>query len=388
MLLKENEVNLKKNIAVLNGEIKTISESLEKEKSVLASLEEEYRVQTIRKNTLTNELSTKTREEANLKNKIEILNETIENDTKLPYAVKSVLNNPRLKGIHDVLCKLIDTEEKYVTSLEIALGANANVIVVDDEVAGKNAINYLKDNKLGRATFFPISVIKGRYVDDEVLRVCKSTAGFIDVASNLVQYNPLYKDIVENQLGATLIVNNIDTMTTLGKKIGYRYRIITLDGELLHTGGSMTGGINKASNGIINAKYELTRQINDLNIIVNETKLIEEHINEIDNDLKILEEKIFASRGLVTSIEEKEKGRSLEVQDLNRRLEETENELKGTNNVLKNETDKELDKVLKDYLEVSTNKELLVNKLSDLKSQKNDLSNEINELELQNRKAN
>lgn len=388
MLLKENEISFKKNIAVLVEEIKGIEESLNKEKRILSSLEEEYRVQTIRKNTLNNELSTKTREEANLKNKIDILNETIENDTKLPYAVKSVLNNPRLKGIHDVLCKLIDTEEKYTTALEIALGANANVIVVDDELAGKNAINYLKDNKLGRATFFPISIIKGRYVDDEVLKVCAATAGFIDVASNLVTFNPLYKDIVENQLGATLIVNNIDTMNILGKKLGYRYRIITLDGELLHTGGSMTGGINKASNGILNAKFELSRQINDLNTLVNETKLIEEHINSIDNDLKILEEKIFASRGLVTSVEEKIKGRTLELDDLKKKLEECENELSGTNNVLKNETDKELDKVLKDYLDVSTNKDLLTNKLNDLKSQKNDLSNEINELELQNRKAN
>lgn len=150
----------------------------------------------------------------------------------------------------------------------------------------------------------------------------------------------------------------------------------------------MTGGINKASNGILNAKFELSRQINDLNTLVNETKLIEEHINSIDNDLKILEEKIFASRGLVTSVEEKIKGRTLELDDLKKKLEECENELSGTNNVLKNETDKELDKVLKDYLDVSTNKDLLTNKLNDLKSQKNDLSNEINELELQNRKAN
>lgn len=388
LILKENEVSIKKNITVISSEIKGIEASLKKEQDNLASLEEEYRVQNIRKNTLTNELSTKTRDEVNLKNKIDVLNEIIENDTKLPYAVKSVLNNPRLKGIHDVLCKLIDTEEKYATSLEIALGANANVIVVDDEASGKAAINYLKDNKLGRATFFPISVIKGRYVDEEVLKVCKETAGFVDVASNLVTFNPLYKDIVENQLGATLIVNNMDTMNTLGKKIGYRYRIITLDGELLHTGGSMTGGINKTSNGVINSKFELNRVINDLNTVVNETKLIEEHINTIDNDLKLLEERIFKSRGLVTSIEEKIKGRTLELDDLKKRQDDIESELKGTTNVLKNETDKELDKVLKDYLEVSTNKELLNDKLNELRGEKNDLSNEINELELQNRKVN
>ena len=186
LVLKENEVNIKKNITILNGEIKSITTSFNNLNDELKKYNDEYKNLVVKKNTLNQELSNKNREENQIKNKIDALNDQIDNDTKVPFAVKSVLNNPRLSGIHDILCRLIETKEEYSTALEIALGGNANVIVIDDEKCAKEAINYLKDNKLGRATFFPLSVIKGRFVDDYALNVCNATAGFIDVASKLV----------------------------------------------------------------------------------------------------------------------------------------------------------------------------------------------------------
>ena len=388
LMLKEESVNVKKSITVLESESKSINNEVNKIKEDINKVNDEYRLTSLKKSTLVSELSNRSKEEVVLKNKIDGLNDAILNDTKLPFSVKSVLNNPRLDGIHDVLSKLIDTEEKYATSLEIALGANANVIIVDDEKCGKDAINYLKDNKLGRATFFPISVIKARGVDEDTLKICKEVPGFIDVASNLVTYNPMYSNIILNQLGNTLIVDYIDTMNKLGKKIGYRYRVITLDGELLHTGGSMTGGTNKSSNGLINQKFELEKYTKDLNIVINEIKQIEEHMNNVDDELKILESKAFELNGSLASIQERLNQKNNELLVRKKKLSDIESELSGTSNVLKNETDKELDKVLEDYLSVSTNKELEIQKLNDLKSDKNDLLSEINELEIQNRKIN
>ena len=388
LILKENEIELKKNIKVLENDIKSTEEKTAKIKEELAKLTEEYRVMNMKKSSFATELANKNREELNLTNRIDALNDILENDTKLPYAVKSVLNNPRLSGIHDALCKLIETEEKYTTAIEIALGANANVIVTDDEKSASKAISYLKDNKLGRATFFPISVIKSRGVDDETLSICSSYKGFISVGSALVTYNPLYKSIIENQLGNTIIVDNMDTMNELGKRIGYRYRIITLDGELLHTGGSMTGGINKASNGVLNAKFDLEKCQKDLARVTSDAKQLEESINDIDNDLKLVENKIFTINGDIASLNESFNQKNVELTTLNKRLTDVTNELQGTDNVLKNETDKELAAVLDEYLKTSTNKELLVQKLNDLKSEKNDLSSEIVELENINRKAN
>lgn len=388
LALKNSQVEIKKEIKVLESEIKSLDKKRIDQENSLESIREEYRVNTVKKNTLQTELSNKNREEVNISNKLEVLKENIENDSKLPYAVKSVLNNPRLSGIHDVLVKVIDTEEKYAKAVEVALGANQNVIIVDHEKAATNAINYLKDNKLGRATFFPISIIKSRYVDDNVLKDCKSVAGFIDVASNLVTYNPLYQNIIENQLGNTLIVNNIDTMNILGKKLNYKYRIITLDGELLHTGGAMSGGINKASNGIINSKFEFDKLTKDLDRVVNEIKLIEEHVNEVDSDIKILEDKIFNYQGELVTLKESVSRKNIEIDALNKKLEDVTLEINGTSNVLNNETDKELDSVLEEFLKVTTKKEEELILLNDLKTNRNDLNNEITELDLLNKKNN
>lgn len=388
LLLKEREVELKKEINSLDLKIEELNSSLGVSEKKAEEAEKEFRLLGIRKDTLTSELSTKSRNLLNEKNKIEVLKENIENDAKLPYAVKSVLNNPRLAGIHDVLVKLIDTEERYAKALEIALGANANVIVCDDENSASGAINYLKDNKLGRATFFPISIIKGRSVDDDALLVCKSTPGFIDVASSLVKYNPLYDNIIKNQLGNTIIVDNLDTMNKLGKKLNYRYRIITLDGELLHTGGAMSGGINKASNGVINARFELDSLVKSSEVLTNEVKLIEEHLNQLDNDLKLEETKVFNLKAETVKLKEQIASKAFEKEGVETSLENCLLELKGTTNVLNNDTDKELDEVLSEYLNYTTKKDGLTLTLNNKKSLKNDLVNNINELESINRKNN
>ncbi len=368
--LKEEEVRIKKNISLLNSEIKTITNEYNKLDEETKSLADEYKNLVVKKSTLNQELANKNREENQLKNKIEVLNDQIDNDTKVPYAVKSVLNNPRLTGIHDILCKLIETKEEYATAIEIGLGSSANVIVVDDEKSAKNAINYLKDNKLGRATFFPLSIIKEKYVDLEALDVAKSVPGFIDIASNLVTYNPMYKGVVLNQLGNTLVVNNIDTMNLLGKKINYRYRIITLDGEVQFTGGALAGGTNKQANGLLNARFELDNLTKKLDVTINEEKLIEEHINQIDYDLKVLEDNIFNNKTKVTEVEEKKKVKESNLSELNEKLSSVQSEMGGTKNILNNDLDKEYNEVLEEYLKVSTDKEQKIEDLNSLKSDK------------------
>ena len=242
LALKESEMEIKKNINALKANIDLLKTDLDKNVELLSKQEEEYKTLALKRETVSDDLNKKNRDKLILKNKIEVLESDIEHDVGVPYAAKSVINNPKLKGIHNVLCKLFETKNEYATALNIALGANTNVIVVDDSTAATNAIDFLKSNNLGRLTFFPISIIKPRYVDPDTLDMAKETAGFIGVASDLVQTESLYQNIIDNQLGNILVVNNMDTMKKLGSKIKYRYRIVTLDGEILHTGGALTGG--------------------------------------------------------------------------------------------------------------------------------------------------
>ena len=388
LILKERIVELKKNISVIDSEITSIEKEISELTNKVDNANTELKNERLRKTTLISELDKKSRELVNVRSKIDVLNDQIENDTKLPFAVKSVINNPRLNGIHDVLSKLIDVKEEHVKAIEVALGANQNVIVVDKDENAKEAINYLKENKLGRATFFPISVIKPRGVDVDSLKVAESLAGFVGVASNLVTYNPLYSGVVENQLGNVLVVNNMDIMNKLGKLTSYRYRVITLDGEILHSGGSITGGsVKNNTSGSMNIRYELEKLINEENILVNEIKLIEEHINEIDLHLNLLEESIRNSIADLSGKKEILNQKQISRKELINDLEKNENELNGTKNVLDDSVDNELDNIMNEILSVSTKKEINTRILSEKKTTRNELSNELNELESINRKA-
>ncbi|HQC83873.1 MAG TPA: AAA family ATPase [Bacilli bacterium] len=388
IVLKNNEISLKKHISLLESEIDTIKLENDKKHDIEDKLNNEYKVNTTKKNTLLSELNRKNIEELTLKNKIDNLTSSLENDSSLPFSVKSVINNPRLDGIHDVLAKLIDTDEKYSVAIETALGANQNVIVVKDEKSATSAINYLKDNKLGRATFFPLNIIKGRYINDNDMKAIKEVPGYIGIASNLVTYNPMYKEIVTNQLGNTIIVDNINSMNLMGKKIEYRYRVITLDGELSHVGGSMTGGAKKQSNGYINTKYEIDNLSKDYDKCINECKLIEESINTIDSDLSVLESQVFEARKNSTRESELLSSRELDLKEVKKKLESVQQEISGTSNLLNKESDKEFNEVMEEYLRVSTERDLTSIDLANLKGEKSDVNASIEELELANKKIN
>lgn len=389
LILKEREIELKKDISVLENEIESSKKKSEEDDKKLKSLIEEEKNEQTKKSTLISELDKKSRELVNVRSKIEVLNDQIENDASLPFAVKSVINNPRLEGIHDVLAKLIDTNEEYIKAIETALGANQNVIVVDRDIDAKNAINYLKENKLGRATFFPISIIKPRGVDEEVMRIAASLPGFVGVASSLVTFDPLYSSIIENQLGNVLVVKNMDVMNKLGSLVHYRYRIITLDGEILHSGGSISGGSTKNnSSGRLNAKAEVEHKLEEERILVNEIKLLEEHINDIDLHFNLLEENTRVLMRNVSGDKEILNQKILSLNELKNNLDNLLSELNGTKNVLAGAVNNELDNIMSSILETSTKKEILVRDLNDKKNIKNDLSSEITELDNINRKAN
>ena len=389
LILKEREIELKKDISVLENEIESSKKKSEEDDKKLKSLIEDEKNEQTKKSTLISELDKKSRELVNVRSKIEVLNDQIENDASLPFAVKSVINNPRLEGIHDVLAKLIDTNEEYIKAIETALGANQNVIVVDRDIDAKNAINYLKENKLGRATFFPISIIKPRGVDEEAMRIAASLPGFVGVASSLVTFDPLYSSIIENQLGNVLVVKNMDVMNKLGSLVHYRYRIITLDGEILHSGGSISGGsIKNNSSGRLNAKAEVEHKLEEERILVNEIKLLEEHINDIDLHFNLLEENTRVLMRNVSGDKEILNQKILSLNELKNNLDNLLSELNGTKNVLAGAVNNELDNIMSSILETSTKKEILVRDLNDKKNIKNDLSSEITELDNINRKAN
>ena len=141
-----------------------------------------------------------------------------------------------------VLGDLINTDSKYETAIETALGNSLNNIVTKSEADAAELISYLKENRLGRVTFLPIENIKARYVDEDDLRKAKSVNGYIGVASDLVRSSRDLEDIVANLLGRIIVAHDLDSARIIASKTGRAYKVMTLEGDSVNPGGSLTGG--------------------------------------------------------------------------------------------------------------------------------------------------
>ena len=198
-------------------------------------------------------------------------------------AVKSVIRQrdaKALSGIHGVLSQLISVDNEYSTAVEVALGAAMQNIVVGSESDAKRAINFLKQNNQGRATFLPMSAIKPRSMDERDL---DDNFGFVDIASNLVECDGKYKDIVSNLLGRVIVAEDIDCAIGISKRYKNRYKIVTLDGQVMNPGGSMTGGSRSKGAGILSR----ANMIEELNA---EAKALEAKFGELSAEYKRLVE--------------------------------------------------------------------------------------------------
>ena len=161
-----------------------------------------------------------------------------------------------LRNVHGPVSRLIRTDDEYTVAMEIALGGALQQVVVETEQDAKAAIAYLKRTGGGRATFLPISVIKGKELTEKNLDACR---GFVGIASELVTCNKKYQGIVDNLLGRIVICENIDFAVSMAKQYGNRFKIVTLDGQVVNPGGSMTGGSVNKEAGILSRANELTK---------------------------------------------------------------------------------------------------------------------------------
>ena len=161
-----------------------------------------------------------------------------------------------LRNVHGPVSKLIRTDDEYTTAIEIALGGAVQQIVVGNEQDAKSAIAYLKRTGSGRATFLPISVIRGKTLSENGLEKCN---GYVGIASDLVTCDGQYRQIVESLLGRTVIARDIDAAIAIAGKYGNRFKIVTLDGQVVNAGGSMTGGSINKETGLLSRANELER---------------------------------------------------------------------------------------------------------------------------------
>lgn len=353
--LHDNIISLKEKILKIESQISALNKEIESEKSNNKIIGEklnntEIKLCEIEKNkeNLNSKLNQKLREITAQKHRREVLMNSLENNSSLPYSVKNVLNNPKLTGIHGVLGKLLEFEEKYSEALEVSLMSSVSHIVCDNEEDAKEAVRYLKNNNLGRATFLPISVIKPRSIDSESYETIKSMNGFVDIASNLVKYDTKYRNIVLSFLGTIIVVDNIDNANLISKKLKNRYKVVTMTGEVVNIGGSITGGSLKKSS-ILSERYELENVIKDIDVLDSEIKEIENKINEVDDNYTNLELEKNSIIISVNSNSEILKNKYNVLDDLTNEKSTLMTELSNNQNIVNNVVTNEEEKILNEY---------------------------------------
>lgn len=225
--------------------------------------------------------------------------ETMQGDFSGFYqGVKEVLKQKeQLGGIRGAVLELIATEQKYETAIEIALGAAAQHVVTDDEQAARKAIQYLKQNSFGRATFLPLTVMKPRQLQTRDEQTAQKHPSFLGTASGLVTYDAAYRNVIQNLLGTVLITEDLKGANELAKLLGHRYRIVTLEGDVVNPGGSMTGGaVKKKNNSLLGRSRELETVTARLAEMEEKTALLEKEVKTLKQAIQELEHTLSGLR--------------------------------------------------------------------------------------------
>ena len=181
-----------------------------------------------------------------------------------------------LRNVHGPVSRLIRAEDAYTVAIEIALGGAMQQIVVDNEQDAKSAISYLKRTGGGRATFLPIATIRGKELTEKGLEKCR---GYVGIASQLITTEKRYQGIIDNLLGRIVIVNDIDAAIAMAKQYGNRFKIVTLDGQVVNPGGSMTGGS-------VNKEAGILSRANELEKLTAQEKQLQEKLQTCESELQ------------------------------------------------------------------------------------------------------
>lgn len=378
--LNEKKLEIERNIEVLNKELELSKKDFQiLIKDYNGKTDEELKTK-VKLTSLSNEYNKINKDILELQNKISIEKMNLENNAFLPRSVSSIINNPRLMGIHNTIGNVININESHIIAINTALGANANFIIVDNMKSAKEAIGFLKENKLGRATFFPIDTIKSRHISKDVEYTLSSLNGFIGVASDLVNFDAKYKDIIENQLGNVIVVDTIDDLFNIAKVVEYKYKMVSLEGEIIFPGGSIAGGnsnkdthdrstLNKLKKDLENKKVTLEA----VNLSLNSENTKYEMLSNSSSDLN---KKITEIRLL---IENKENS----IKNLNGELNQILDNIKGLDAVSNNDIDNRIKEIIESLNDKQKEKDLSEVELKNLQSKKFDLTDEIGSLEKQ-----
>lgn len=386
--LKEEQGKRNVNISLLEEEVHQINSELillrEKENE-RTSLIQTYKN---KKATLEKEFIYQNKKWIGEMHKVELLKQEMESGGNIPNSVKAILGQTSLRGIHNCIGNLVEVEDVYAKALEIAIASSKYFVVTEDEESAKRAISYLKDEKLGRATFFPMNVIKPKGVDPTTLNQLKQEADFVGILVDLISFDPKYYNIFSNQFGNVIVAKDMESANQLSRKINHRYKIITLEGDVIHIGGSMTGGSYYERRSIISIKQEYKRSQKQVVAIKATLDQLEQEISELDQKIQKVEEVQYQNKTEEIRKIEIQKNKEEQLEQDRQQLEDTLKELRSLEHVVDSSLAKEEERVIALYYEKVSEKDKLTVGIKALEKEEDRIKTTIEEIEAEDKLQN
>lgn len=376
----EERAELTSQINVMEEEISRINERLNLHSENLIVANKDINNIKDKKKMKNQEYSRVDQELITINHKIDSLKLEMDSGAGLPLAVKKILTEDSLLGIYNTIGNVLEIDSLYIKALDVAINSSKNFIITEDEESSKKAINYLKDNHLGRATFFPLSVIKSRYIDDEVLTLLKQDSSFIGVLSDLVRYDCKFKNIILNQLGTVVVASDMDGAIRIGRRIYHRYKIVTLDGDVLNVGGSMSGGSsNTKYRSAVTIRQEIDSCEKRKDGLLEDKENLTNEISELTKNISEFEEKYFVLSREEVNLKEELKEKMKLLESKNATLENINREISSLENASSNKVSEREQELINLYYEKTGIRDNLKNKVALLTREISDLKTSIEE---------
>ena len=296
--IKTSESKIRSEFDSERQKLSKLREEEKRNKEKLDEILKQIREKSLEINEKNNNLSRLQKENQHYSAKLESLKNIAEKYEGYGTSVKRIMENNSFsqKGVHGVVAEIIKTEKKYEIAIETALGGRIQNIVTDTEETAKDLIEYLKKNKFGRATFVPLSAVR-ESKDLKDIPILKED-GVLGTASKLVSADAMYSSLVSNLLGRIIVVSDIDKAVIIAKKYRYEYRLVTLEGDLFNTGGSISGGAYKNASNLLGRKRELEELESSIEKIHREEEILSLELESQNNSY----EKLKKSRNELNNI--------------------------------------------------------------------------------------
>ena len=352
------------------------------------NIQDKYRDIKNKINSYNNQVNENNREITNLEYQVNYLEDMINNGGNMPKAVKSLIHNPLFSGVYGTIGTLINTKNEYSLAVSTSMGGASNYLVVSDRNLASRMVEYLKNNQLGRATFFPLDVIRPRYIDSETINRLSLCEGYINTLDRVIEYDDKYEGVILNQFGNVILVDNINNANKISKIINNKYKIVTLDGQIVNVGGSITGGDKIKTNDPIKQKYELTEYINKLDNLKKKNNNLLEEITRLDKENKEYEENIHNKNIDRLNYQDKIDNKNYQYDKLEKELYDLEKELSDIEVINGNNTENEENNLINKYYQIKEKIDSLNKDITLIKLERDKINKELKEIEDTSRTSN